>query len=305
MKTWSKLKAGDIVDVIAPGSSSSSLDVAKSIEFLKAWDLTPRVCIIDSKHPFHCGEDEERLALLQKAIYAKDSKAIMCMRGGYGCNRLMPELLKIKTPKFNKLLIGYSDITTLHLLFSQKWKWVSCHGPLLDTFINGKLDSKQTHEARDLLFGKIKSSEFKIEPLNEAARKAKTIKAPAIGGNLVVLASSLGTDYQLSTKGKILFLEEVGERGYRIDRDLEHLRQVGALAGCRAVVFGEFLGGNESDQKNYVQFAIERFAAQTKIPCFNGLEVGHGHKNRMLFLGTATELLSSKGIWRVASGVKR
>jgi muramoyltetrapeptide carboxypeptidase len=239
---------------------------------------------------------------LQKALNSKESKAIWCLRGGYGANRLIPALAKMKKPSIQKALIGYSDITSLHILFQQKWHWTVFHGPLLETMISGRLSPNQSEEARRVLFGEVKEQSFKLEPMNSSAKKAKKIQAKLAGGNLVVVQSTIGTLGQLSLKDKILVLEEIGERGYRVDRMLEHLEQANILKGCKAIIFGNFLAGDERDGKNFVKFAIDRFAQKNSIPCFSGLEIGHGEQCRLLPLGTPAVL--EKSVLKVSSGVK-
>jgi muramoyltetrapeptide carboxypeptidase len=262
-----------------------------AVEVLESWGLKVRVpANTFAPHPFHSNEDQIRLELLKKALNAKDSKAVWCLRGGYGANRLLPQLWKLPAGKNPKALIGYSDITSIHTWIQQKWKWVSFHGPLLETLISGRLSFSQMEELRQVLFGEKTQLHFKLEPLNKAAKKKTKLKAPVTGGNLVVLDSAIGTHYAAKLAGHILAIEDVGERGYRIDRMLEHLNQSGALKNCKAILFGDFSKGNEPDGSNHVQFAIERFASAQKIPCFQGLEIGHGEKNRILPFGVLAEL---------------
>lgn len=290
-KLLEPLQQGDIVDIVSPGSASRLDDVKLAVELLTSWGLHVRLPEETfSDHPFHSNEDEVRLKLFKKAILAKDSKVIWCLRGGYGANRLMPELLKMKAPLKPKALMGYSDITSLHQLLVQKWKWTAFHAPLLESMISGRLPAHHVEETRKVVFGEKDQLEFNLLPMNMAALKLKKIEAPLIGGNLIVLQSSLGTKLPIKTAGKILVLEEIGERGYRVDRMLAQLEQTGALKDCKGVLFGDFLGGDEKDQTNFVRFAIERFAEQTKIPCFDGLEIGHGVKNRVLPLGVKATL---------------
>jgi muramoyltetrapeptide carboxypeptidase len=297
------LSPGDIVDVVSPGSASLKDDVEEAMELLRSWKLKPRISEKTfAAHPFHSNEDEVRLELLQKALNSKDSRAIWCLRGGYGANRLIPALSKMKKPKSQKALIGYSDITSLHILFQQKWNWTVFHGPLLETMISGRLSPNQIEEARRVLFGEVHEQSFQLEPMNPLAKKSKKIQAKLSGGNLVVVQSTIGSVAQLNLKNKILVLEEIGERGYRVDRMLEHLEQANILKGCKAVIFGNFLAGDERDGKNFVKFAIDRFAQKISIPCFSGLEIGHGEQCRLLPLGTLAVL--EKNVLKVSSGVK-
>ncbi len=301
-KKLNPLQPGDLVDIVSPGSSSRPEDVELCLELLHSWGLKTRLPKETFReHPFHSNEDEVRLKLLKKALMAKDSKAVWCLRGGYGANRLLPELWKMKAAPKAKMLIGYSDITSLLVFLKQKWKWNCFHGPLLETLTSGRLPMSQVEECRRVVFGENLEMQFDLKPMNAKAKKLKKLQAPLIGGNLVVLESALGTPYQAKYAGQILVLEEVGERGYRVDRMLEHLKQSGALKGCKALVFGEFLFGDERDGKNYVSFALERFAAENLLPCFSGLEMGHGEKNRMIPIGPQAVL--SQQQLKVSTGI--
>ncbi len=289
-KKISHLQKGDTVEILSPGSGSRMEDVELCLDLLRSWGLKPRLpADTFQPHPFHSNEDAVRLKLLKTALNAKDSKAIWCLRGGYGANRLMPDLWKMKTPTTPKIMIGYSDITSLHILM-QKWKWTSFHGPLLETLVSGRLNADQIEECRQILFGEKTESKFELKPMNEKAKKLKKTQAPIMAGNLVVLESGLGTVAAPTFAGRFLALEEVGERGYRVDRMLEHLKQSGRLKGCLGIIFGDFLFGDERDGKNFVQFALERFAGENLLPCFSGLEIGHGSLNRMLALGPKATL---------------
>jgi muramoyltetrapeptide carboxypeptidase len=293
-KSISPLKTGDLVDIVSPGSGSRPEDVELCLDLLEGWGLKARLPKDTfEKHPFHSNDDEVRLKLLKAALTAKDSKAIWCLRGGYGANRLMPELWKMKTPAYPKILIGYSDITSLHLLMD-KWKWTSFHGPLLETLVSGRLKAEQIEECRQILFNEKTEARFRLKPMNNKARKLKSIAAPVMAGNLIVFESALGTPTAGKFQGKFLALEEVGERGYRIDRMLEHLRQSGSLKGCLGILFGDFLFGDEVDGANFVQFAMQRFADQDLLPCFSGLEIGHGANNRMIAMGPKAQLKNSE-----------
>lgn len=300
---YAALQPGDIVDIISPGSASKVEDLEQVLSLLESWQLRPRIYADQfSSHAFHSHEDNKRLEFLWRALTAKDSKMIWCLRGGYGANRLLPMLAQLKVPKAKKTIIGYSDISSLHILL-QKWGWKSVHGPLLETLTSGRLHSGHLEEARKFVFGEKLQLEFGLVPMNEKAKKIKMLKGKTLASNLVVLQSTLGTDFQPRLKNCFLALEEIGERGYRVDRMLEHLEQAGVLKGCLGILFGDFLGGSEMDRKNYVNFAIERFAERNRLPCWKGLEIGHGEKNRMLTCGSDAILEGSreKALLRVDS----
>lgn len=295
LKLVRALKPGDLVDLVSPGSGSDPEDVNSAVQAIESWGLRVRLPKETfRRHPFHSNEDEMRLKLLKKALFASDSQAVWCLRGGYGANRLLPKLWDLKPPKKSKLFIGYSDITSLHFWIQQKWKWNTYHGPLLETLISGRLPMDQIEELKSAVFGEKLEMNFDLVALNEAALKRKIIQAPVTGGNLVVLDSALGTKCSPQFKNHILALEDVGERGYRIDRMLEHLNQSQKLKDCLAIVFGDFSKGNEPNGENHIQFAIDRFAEKIRIPCFQGLEIGHADKNRLLPLGPIATLKCGK-----------
>lgn len=292
-KTSYFLEKGDVIAVVAPASAPPADVLIKA----KAWIeksgykaqvpddlLSPEIFISNS--------DEYRLNHLKTVLLDPQVKMIWCIRGGYGCSRLIPELLKVKKQK-EKLFIGISDITTLHLFLTQKWGWKTVHGPLLDRLAENKLTGKNELELMQALSGE--KAEFVFEQLtamNQAASKTKKIQAILIGGNLTVLSSNSGTGIDHITKKHILFLEDLGERGYRIDRMLQQIKQNKSFKNCQAIVLGDFLGGDEPNKENHVQVTLKKFAETLKIPVFAGIPCGHGEVQRPLFFNTKALLFS-------------
>lgn len=287
MKSWFTLKPGDVVDVVAPGSGTRPEELAAALEFLRKWQLQPRVSeTLLGDHPYLAHEDRFRFQDLKKALSAKDSKMVFCLRGGYGTIRLMPQLLKLKAPSQAKMVVGYSDITTLHLFLNGKWKWVSCHGPLLDGLAHGKHSEDEVEELRQILFGEHASLRFGgLTPFNKSAEKFKKASGTLSGGNLMVLSGQCGTKLSPKFRGQIVILEEISERGYRVDRMLTQLTQSGAFEGVKAVLLGSFLGGEEKSGQNYVRRALSEWAREMKFPVMLGLPSGHDSKNRPLLFG--------------------
>ena len=288
-----KLKKGDIVDIVAPASASGSKELLTACSELIKWGLVPRTFIeFDLDHPFHSDDDEFRFQDLKRALNSTDSKVIWCLRGGYGSARLLDRLSKLKKPKMKKLLIGYSDITALHIFFNQKWNWETIHGPTISSFSNMNLNKKCFREMKALLLNDKKMKmDFKLKPLNESAKNLKKkILADIVGGNLAIVQTLLGTKFQLKLANKILLIEDVNERGFRIDRMLNHLVMSGILKGCKGVIFGDFSKGLEPDGKSHVEYALNRFANDQKIPVFKSNDFGHGKENRPLLFNSAYEL---------------
>jgi muramoyltetrapeptide carboxypeptidase len=239
--------------------------------------------------------DAQRFAQLRKALYARDSRAIWCVRGGYGAIRIIQRLQALKPPAQPKLLIGYSDATTLHQLLNLFWGWPSLHGPLLDRLGSAGFPEAQRTELLEVLFGAAPRTVFAdLVPLNAAARRRQRINSRLTGGNLTVLQSTLGTSLQRRPSG-MLFLEDIGERGYRLDRMFEQLRQAGVLRNIKAIVLGTFLGGAELDGSNLGPAVLERFANSLPIPVLSGIPAGHGTIQRPVFLHSRAELQCGPG----------
>lgn len=282
------LVKGDLVEVISPGSRTTQEVEAVGLKALNKWGLIPRVWSDPtvSFHPFHSSDDDFRFFALKSALFTTDSKIIWCERGGYGSIRLLEQLRSLKKPKVQKLFLGFSDITTIHLFLTQEWGWKTLHAPVVASFAQKSLAKKDLTELKTFLFSSEKYSCLsKIKPMNLRALNEKSvIKGKMTGGNLSVIQTTLGTKLHIQTKGKILFLEDVGERGYRIDRMLSHLKEAGVFKGVKAVVFGEFSDGKEPDGESFVAYALQRFANESSFPVFKSNEFGHGKRNRFLVM---------------------
>jgi muramoyltetrapeptide carboxypeptidase len=285
------LAPGDIIDIVAPGFRCTQEQLDGGVAYLKKCGLVPRVPPNLFGEDLLCSNnDEERFAQLRKALYARDSRAVWCVRGGYGAIRIIERLQALKSPAKPKLLIGYSDATTLHQLLNLFWDWPSLHGPLLDRLGSPKFRDEERQELEGVLFGGATQVTFEnLRPLNAAARYRNSIDSHLTGGNLTVLQSTLATALQRSPSG-ILFLEDIGERGYRIDRMLEQLRQAGVLKNLKAIVLGTFIGGAEIDGGNLGYAVLERFAQSLSIPMLAGIDAGHGTHQRPVFLHSRAHL---------------
>src|SRR5580692_6512198 len=285
------LVPGDIVDVVAPGFRCTPEQLEGGIQFLKRQGLIPRVPPDLFGADLLCANtDAHRFAQLRKALYARDSRAVWCVRGGYGAIRIIERLQALKPPAHPKLLIGYSDATTLHQLLNLFWGWPSLHGPLLDRLGSAAIPDEERVELDGVLFGGAPLTKFaKLVPLNAAARRRQRIVSRLTGGNLTVLQSTLGTALQ-RRPAAILVLEDIAERGYRIDRILEQLRQAGVLRNLAAIGLGAAQEGAEDDGRNLGPAVLERFARSLSIPVLAGMDTGHGPYQRPVFLHTRAEL---------------
>lgn len=304
-KKWLPLAPGDLIDIVAPSSGIEPHQVNRVAAFVKSFGFTPRMhkemC---GSTPYYSHYDEHRLAQLVEALQATDSKAVWCLRGGYGSTRLIPKLLSYSAPAHCKLFIGFSDITALHFFLNQQWQWPTLHAPVIFQALENLVDDISLDTLKRLMLGQLNELHYTpLIPLNDVAKKAQKINAPIAGGNLALVEASLGTPWQIKADNKILFIEEVSERGYRIDRMLTHLIQAGILENVKAILFGDIIGGDEKNGGNFTSYAITSFASQLSIPMIQGKMLGHGKRNialplnsmATLTLGTSPSLTCTTG----------
>lgn len=323
---WAALKKGDVVDVVAPGFCPTDDEVEAGIQFLESWGLVPRLPEdLFGADVIASNTDTKRLKHLSRALLAKDSSAVWCLRGGYGAIRLVPGLLKLKKPARSKVVLGISDVTTIQLFLDLKWNWPSLQAPLLDRLgrtVNAALVREgkprpidaQVEELRRIVFGE--TSTVLFEGLREhtgliipKSKKTAHVRGKMGGGNLVTYASAIGTKLHPSSAGQILYFEDIGERGYRVDRLLEQLVQTGVVSSkTKAVAFGEFVGGLETDGSSKITGVIDRFAREwafkNKVPVFTGIASGHGPNQRVVPMGTDAVLDLKSGSLEIDTAVR-
>jgi len=290
---WRALVPGDIIDIVAPAFACPPEALQKAADFVRQLGYIPRIPE-DMIQPdlFFSNNDEKRFQHLQHALFAEDSKAVWCLKGGYGSPRLIPFLDKLSPPKHPKLFIGFSDITALHLFLGQRWHWATLHGRALFQFCKETpLPKEAADELQMIITGKKASVEYhEMKAMNKSALKKNKIESEICGGNLCLLQTSIGTSWQLDATGKILFIEDVGERGYQVDRMLEQMRQAGLFDKILALMIGDFTEGNEPNGANYINQVLQRFADTMTIPVIRIAGIGHGAVNHPLPLGTASQL---------------
>lgn len=290
--TFRQIFAENQVMMVAPASGVDP----KNIKALNHLGLSLQIPpdILESAIPYHANTDEKRLRLLKAALFDKNPKSIVwTLRGGYGSSRLINRLKRLKKPKHPKYFIGFSDNTALHLFLSQEWGWKTIHGAGLNSLLKPEQDPKNFLKIAQIILNQQSPQITDLLPCNAKAKKyAKPIKAKLTGGNLTLLENSIGTPWQIQTKGKILFIEETAEKGYAIDRSLYHLKEAGLFKGVKAVVLGDFEENIHADQEN-IRCALERFAADTTIPVFKSQQFGHGTMNYPLIYGTKSTIFQA------------
>ena len=275
------LRKEDIVFLISPSYSANKLEIEEGIKVLKTKGLQVQLgkSIFKSWGNFS-GTDNERLTDLQEALDSTTAKAIICIRGGYGLSRIISRLSWEQFIKNPKWLIGFSDITLLHIQI-QKFGLRSIHGLMAARF------AKQEHESGfqmlySCLFNKQPTLDYAIQ-IESDFMPFEPIEGKLIGGNLTMIVHTIGTVLEPDFSGKILFLEEVGEPFYKIDRMLYQLKLSEKLKGLKAIVLGQFTECNSLG----FPLKLEEIFKTTflQIPTFSGLQSGHGTPNFPLILG--------------------
>lgn len=281
------LECGDYIDVIAPGSLHDPTVISRVECFLHSWGVRSRFSDnLFGEDPFYANTTSKRLSCLREAFLSKDASIIWSLRGGYGSTRLLRGLEGF-TPAREKVLIGFSDVTALHLNLYRQEGWTCLHGPNLGQLAEGRVD-EQSHQAiKDLLFGGVMPSYPPLIPLNDRAEKLGELRAPLVGGNASLIQYSIGTPWQLDTKGAFLFLEDVDERPYRTLERLEHMHQAGLFQHVKGIFLFDFsFNGltNEKEEELYA-LAFQQFAQEVTVPVFKGTGVGHTRHNLPMILG--------------------
>lgn len=293
-----KLVAGDTVGIISPASPATAENFEKAVANIESYGLKPKIGkSARNRNGYLAGTDQERLDDLHAAFADKEVKGIWCVRGGYGAGRLLPQIDFRLIAKNPKVLIGYSDITALHLAISQNTGLVTFHGPDATT---APVEYTKKNALGVIMNPtapyRIESSEFNRS--NPAEHFKTQVISPGMargrltGGNLSLVSALAGTPFGLrDTKGKLLFLEDVGEQPYRIDRMLTQVRQsidMRQLAGIALGIFEDCEAKSPGAQT--LLDVIRDRLGDLGIPVIYGLSFGHIREQFTLPMGIEAEL---------------
>jgi muramoyltetrapeptide carboxypeptidase len=291
----SRLKKGDVISIVAPSSPIESRDgLDKGIASLERMGFRVRFHdrIFQSSR-YLAGNDPERAEELMQAFEDPSVQAIISLRGGYGCARLIPLLKDNRLRPYPKIFIGFSDLTTLHLYFHSHFGWATIHGPMVASPALHYITPQQEQNFLSLITDPNYRPALSFPQL-ETWFPGKA-EGTLIGGCLSLITASIGTAYEIKTEGKILFLEDQGEAPYRLDRMLTHLRLAGKLHSLAGILLGDF-PDCEPTQGNYTSSEILReILADLKIPTIANFPSGHGSENWAIPLGVKVFMDADKG----------
>ncbi len=289
------LKKKDTIGIVCPSGFMEMNKAEKCIEALQAWGFGVKVGkTLGHQYNYFSGTDEERIADLQSMINDDEVGAILCGRGGYGLSRIIDKIDFRPLKRNPKWIIGYSDITLLHCHLNRKIKIASLHSPMAGAFNDG-VDNIYIQSLKNTLLGKKSFYKAGVHDFNRNGM----VEGELIGGNLSMLINCVGSVSEPDLKGKILFIEDIGEYIYSTDRMLQQLKRAGWLNRIKALIVGSF-----SDMKDTtvpfgktVYETIKELIDEYSFPVCFDFPVGHTQQNLALKCGALYQLnIQKKGV---------
>ena len=289
------LKAGDTVAIVAPSGilKNREDDIDRAIELLKSWKLN----VVVGQHLYakanhFAGTDAQRCEDYQKALDDPTISAIWCARGGYGTVRILDRLDFTEFRKHPKWLIGYSDITALHNQLHNEG-FESLHAMMCVSLTEDLKEIEHTLASfKSAIFGEPISYSLEGSEYNREG----VAKGPLVGGNLTLLHTMLGSKTSIDTSGKILFIEDIGEYKYHIDRMLQSLKRAGYFDECAGVLVGDMskMRTNTTLWGSSVEQLVLDALSEYDFPIAFNMPAGHEDDNRALILGRNVRLTVTK-----------
>jgi len=287
------LRRGDRVRLIAPASPFDHDAFRAGQRVLEGLGVVPVVGRDEfARDGFLAGSDQRRAEKLTEALGEEETRAVWCIRGGYGTARLLPLLDLPSLRRHPKLLIGFSDVTALLVQLARPGGFVTIHGPVITQL--PRLPATNLRWLKALLFGT-------RAPQRLPLGRTRTLvpgkaEGTLVAGNLSTLASLAGTPFAPDLRGTVLCLEDVNEEAYRLDRLFWQIVSAGLLKGVRGVVVGELVGCKPGGSgRHSARRVLERAIAALGLPAFSGAAFGHGRRNLALPVGVRACLDAGAG----------
>jgi muramoyltetrapeptide carboxypeptidase len=290
-----RLKIGDTVGLISPASIIESQDIEDAKQALQKLGLQIKTGthILD-RYGYLAGKDLDRAQDINIMFADQSVKAIIAMRGGWGCNRIIPLLNYHLIRKNPKIIMGYSDITSLLLAINARTQLITFHGAVATSTWN---EFTIDYLKRILFDGELVTMENntipigKIEVINPGIARGKLI-----GGNLSVISSMIGSSYLPSWRKNILFIEDIGEDIYRIDRMLTQLKNAGVLNQISGFIFGQCTNCKVDNQPAFTLMQVLQYYLEPlKIPAWYGSMIGHISDKFTIPVGAEVEIEADYG----------
>lgn len=296
------LRPGDAIRILSLSSPVEESRVEAGCEELARLGYKPQLdrTQVFARDGFFAGSASDRVAALKQAFSEQDTRAIFCTRGGYGANYLLDVLtaapaLALQT----KILLGYSDITSLQIFLWQKFGYVSLYGPMLAHGFSAGADAGKGYDRNSLLYALTETARGWPIDLRGEALAAGDSEGKVVGGCLTLIETTLGTPWELDTRDSILLLEDCDMKPYQVDRSLMHLKQAGKFAGVRGVILGDFPRCDAAAGSEAVRDAARRILLPLEhrsgaLPIVFGAPIGHTDRPMLTIpLGVRARLLAS------------
>ncbi|HEV8525881.1 MAG TPA: LD-carboxypeptidase [Terriglobales bacterium] len=286
------MQAGDTVGIVAPASAIDRDALEAGCKGLRRLGYSPFYFdSIFEQDLYFAGSVRRRAGELEEMFEREEVRAIVCARGGYGCNYLLPELNLAKIAAHPKIFVGYSDATSLLTYFFDKANLVTFHGPM----VTKDFAAADGVNPASWLGATGGSEQWTISSARESGAIGLvegSAEATLYGGCLSMLVSSLGTPYEIKTAGTILFLEDVNAKPYQVDRMLMQLKLAGKFADVRGIIFGEMLDCRQNAEQNYkLEEVVRSVVGGLGVPVAYGLRSGHvSRQNITLPIGVRAAL---------------
>ncbi len=290
------LKTGDTIGLVCPAGYMPLEKVQTCIQTLRDWGYAVRIgkTVGGDSTTYFSGTDEERLDDFQQMLDDDNVQAILCARGGYGMGRIIERISFRKFRKHPKWVIGYSDITVLHSHLYSNFKIASLHAPMAAAFNDGGYQNEYVLSLKNALSGG--KARYTCPP--HAFNRRGKASGPLVGGNLALLSHLVGTGSDLKTKGRILFLEDVGEYIYNVDRMMHQLKRSGKLSKLAGLVMGGFTDMKDTDRPfgTPVPDLVRDLVKEYDYPVCYGFPVSHSDENYALKVGVEYTLQVSENL---------
>ena len=288
------LKKGDTIGIVCPAGYMPIKKTNTCISTLQSWGFKVEIgkTLGGKQKNYFSGTDDERLQDFQTMLDDKNIKAILCARGGYGVSRIIDRINFTKFKQNPKWIIGFSDITVLHAHLNKQIKVASLHSPMAAAFNNNGFKNEYILSLKKSLTGLVNKYQCDTHTYNKLGK----LQAELIGGNLALIAHLIGSKSSYKTNNKILFLEDVGEYLYNIDRMFIQLKRVGMLDNLKGLIIGKFseLKDTTSPFGTDVYSIIYEHVKDYSYPICFDFPVGHITENVALKIGVQYELDVSK-----------
>ncbi|ANE50534.1 S66 peptidase family protein [Flavisolibacter tropicus] len=279
------LKRGDTIGLVAPAGFMPFEKMQTCIDILGEWGYQVKLgdTAYSQSENYFSGTDEQRLRDVQQMMDDPQVKAILCARGGYGVSRIIDQLSFKKFRKHPKWLIGFSDITVFHSHIYTNYKIPTLHAPMAAAFNEGEYNNPYVQSLKAALAGQLASYECAAHDFNQQGEAEGIL----VGGNLAMLAHMVGTQSDIKAKNKILFLEDVGEYLYNIDRMFIQLKRSGKLDKLAGLIIGGFTDSKDTDRPfgKSVYEILQEHLKDYKYPICFGFPISHDKENYALKVG--------------------